>query len=159
MTLRTTLCRTIAAAAVVLAGLPALAQADFAVGKANDFISALSRGDYQKAYTQLDSTLGFQVSPEKLKSVWSQLTGKAGGFVEFKKSDVTSKEGFSVVVQVCKFEKGLVDLHVAVNNQGQISGFNIKDHKAPAAPQPSATPETQAASPAAQPGEPAKGGA
>ena len=127
-------------AAVV--ALPALAQADFAVGKANDFISNLNKGDFQKAYSMVDSGLGFQTTPERWKGIWSQLTGKAGNFVEFRKNEVQPKDGYSIVVQVCKFEKGLVDLHVAVNNQGQIAGFQIKDHKA--AP---ATPAPQAAAP------------
>jgi len=134
----------LALAALVV--LPVLAQADFAVGKANDFISSLNRGDYQKAYTMVDSGLGFQTNPERWKAIWSQLTGKAGGFVEFRKNEVSSKDGYSVVTQVCKFEKGLVDLLVAVNNQGQIAGFQIKDHKA--APP---TPAPQAAAPAEPP--------
>ena len=155
MTLRTTLCRFAATMVVVLAAaLPAFAQADFVVGKADDFITLLNKGDYQKAYSQLDSNLGFQVTPDKLKSVWSQLTTKAGNFVEFKKSDVQPKDGFSLVVQVCKFEKGLVDLHIAVNNQGQIAGLTIKDHKAPAAPaQPATPPQASAGG-----GQPSQGG-
>jgi hypothetical protein len=142
MTLRTTLWRFAATSLLVLAvALPALAQADFVVGKADDFISLLNKGDYQKAYLQLDSNLGFQVNPDKLKSIWSQLTTKAGNFVEFKKSDVQPKDGFSLVVQVCKFEKGLVDLHIAVNNSGQIAGLAIKDHKAAPAAQPATPPQ------------------
>lgn len=106
------------------------AQADFAVGKANDFISALEKGDYTKAYNMVDSNLGFSTTPEKWKGVWTQLTGKAGGFVEFRKNETQPGSGYMLVVQVCKFEKGLVDIHVAVNDKGQIAGFKIKDHKA-----------------------------
>ncbi len=156
MTLRTTLSRFAVTTVVVLAAaMPVFAQADFVVGKADDFIAMLNKGDYQKAYSQLDSNLGFQVSPDKLKSVWTSLTNKAGNFVEFKKSDVQPKNGFSLVVQVCKFEKGLVDLHVAVNNQGQIAGLTIKDHKAPAAAQPATPPQASAG--AAQPGQGGQG--
>lgn len=134
-------------ALAALAVLPAFAQADFAVGKANDFISNLNRGDYQKAYAMVDSGLGFQTTPERWKGIWVQLTGKAGSFVEFRKHEVQGKDGYSIVVQVCKFEKGLVDLHVAVNNQGQIAGFQIKDHKtAPPAPQAAAPAEPAVAS-------------
>jgi hypothetical protein len=135
---------------LALAVLPLPAQADFAAGKASDFITNLSRGDFQKAYQMVDSNLGFQTTPEKWKATWNSLTGKAGSFVEFRKNEVSPKTGYSVVVQVCKFEKGLVDLHVAVNNQGQIAGFAIKDHKAAPAP--------QAAAPAA-PADATSGGA
>ncbi len=156
MTLRTAIWRFAVTAFVALAAvLPALAQADFVVGKADDFIALLNKGDYQKAYLQLDSNLGFQVNPDQLKSTWSKLISKAGNFVEFKKSDVQPKDGFSLVVQVCKFEKGLVDLHVAVNNQGQIAGLSIKDHKAAPAAQPATPPQASAG--AAQPGQGGQG--
>ncbi len=160
MTLRTTLCRfTVTTVMVMASALTAFAQADFVVGKADDFITLMNKGDYQKAYAQLDSNLGFQVTPDKLKSIWSQLTTKAGNFVEFKKSDVQPKDGFSIVVQVCKFEKGLVDLHVAVNNQGQIAGLTIKDHKAPPAAPAAAQPATppQASAGTAQPSQGGQG--
>ena len=140
MKFRSVLSRTVVLLALLaLSVLPLPAQADFATGKASDFITNLSRGDFQKAYQMVDSNLGFQTTPEKWKTTWNTLTGKAGSFVEFRKNEVSPKNGYSVVVQVCKFEKGLVDLHVAVNNQGQIAGFAIKDHKAaPPAPTPQA---------------------
>ena len=97
--------------------------------KAEDFVSALSRGDFQKAYLSLSSDLGFKVKPENLQSVWTQLTSKAGKFVEFKEAKAEPKNDFTLVITVCKFEKGLVDLHIAVDSTGKIAGFQIKDHK------------------------------
>lgn len=97
--------------------------------KAQDFISAMSRGEFQKAYLSLNSDLGFKVKPENLQSVWNQLTSKAGKFVEFKESKAEFKNDFTLVVAVCKFEKGLVDLHIAVDSTGKIAGFQVKDHK------------------------------
>lgn len=97
--------------------------------KAEDFVSAMSKGDFQKAYLSLSSDLGFKVKPENLQSVWNQLTSKAGKFVEFKESKAEFKNDFTLVVTVCKFEKGLVDLHIAVDSTGKIAGFQIKDHK------------------------------
>lgn len=151
------LCLALTLTALLLVALPASAQADFAVGKADDFITALSRGDYQKAYGMVDSNLGFNSTVDQWKNTWNSLTGKAGKFVEFRKNEVQPGDGYNIVVQVCKFEKGLVDLHVAVNNQGQIAGFAIKNHKA--TPADSAPPQASAAPPADAPAEAGKGGA
>lgn len=97
--------------------------------KAQDFISAMSKGEFQKAYLSLNSDLGFKVKPENLQSVWNQLTSKAGNFVEVKETKSEFKNDYTLVVTVCKFEKGLVDLHVAVDSSGKIAGFQVKDHK------------------------------
>lgn len=117
------------AAFFLMAGT-AFAQADFAVGKADEFISALEKGDYTKAYNMVDSNLGFNTTPDKWKASWSKLTSQAGNFVEFRKSETSQGNGYTLVTQVCKFEKGLVDLLVAVNDKGQIAGFQFKNHKA-----------------------------
>ncbi len=97
--------------------------------KAHDFISAMSKGEFQKAYLLLNSDLGFKAKPENLQILWNQLTSKAGNFVEFKESKTEFKNDFTLVIAVCKFEKGLVDLHIAVDNTGKIAGFQVKDHK------------------------------
>jgi uncharacterized protein len=110
-------------------------------GKAQDFISAMNRGDFQKAYLSLSSDLGFKVSADSLRSWWSQLTSKGGKFVEFRESKSQPKGDFILIVSVCKFEKGLVDVTVAIDNMGKVAGMEWKGHKT----------EPQAASAASQP--------
>lgn len=114
---------------VVVFGYVSLFAQDPLIAKAQDFVKALSRGDYQKAYLSLSSDLGFKVKPENLEEVWKQLTSKAGNFVDFRDAKSEFKNDYTLVIAVCKFEKGLVDLHIAVNNMGYIAGFQIKDHK------------------------------
>jgi hypothetical protein len=124
----------IVAAVALLSGVLALAQSDPKVGKAQEFISFLTKGDWKKAFDRLDSNLGFQMkSSDKLTSIWRKLEEKAGPFVEFRDSKVeTLKAGpetFTVVTQVCKFEKGLMELKVALDGMDRVADFRYASHK------------------------------
>lgn len=130
-------------ALVLIIGSFSLFAQDPMVQKAQDFVSAMSRGEFQKAYLSLNSDLGFKAKPENLQSVWSQLTSKAGKFVEFRESKAEFKNDYTLVVAVCKFEKGLVDLHIAVDTTGKIAGVQIKDHKGSAPQAASNQPQEQ----------------
>lgn len=138
------------AALALLTGALALAQSDPKVGKAQEFISLLQKGDWKKAFDRLDSNLGFQMkTADKLTAIWGKLQEKAGPFVEFRENKVESvksgPETFTVVTQVCKFEKGLMDIKVALDSQERVADFRYASHKteggpAPAAPAPEPAP-------------------
>lgn len=116
---------------------------DPAINKAREFISFLQKGDYQSAYGRLDSNLGFQTSPEKLAAAWQGLVAKAGGFVEFKTATMEQQQGYFVVTQVAKFEKGHVDIKIALDSMLRVADMRYFNHKgstssAPAAGAPAA---------------------
>jgi hypothetical protein len=141
------------AAALVLSAAPATAQNEMAVGKAKEFIQLLQKGDFNGAYARVDSNLGFKATPDTFKSYWQNLLSKAGSFVEFKDATVESKDGAVVVTQVAKFEKGHVDLKVALDSQLKVAGFQYTNHKAAppqasGAAQPPSDPQAQTQAPA-----------
>lgn len=137
--------------AAALAAFGALyAQAnDLVVAKAKEFVTLLQKGDYNGAYQQVDSNLGFKTNPETFKKYWENLTAKAGPLVEVKRSTVENKDGYYVVTSVAKFEKGHVDLKVALDNMLRVSGFQYQNHKDHGASNPQAfTPPQEPAAPA-----------
>lgn len=138
------------AGVLALAAAPVLAQNDLAVGRAKEFIQLLQRGDFQGAYGRCDSNLGFKATPDTFRTYWQNLLNKAGAFVEFKSVTVESKDGAMVVTQVAKFEKGHVDLKVALDSQLKVSGFQYANHKAPAPSQAQAPAAAPAVTPQAQ---------
>ncbi len=164
----TTITRTLLIAGVLaLVATGAMAQVnDLAVGKAKEFIGLLQKGDFNGAYGKVDSNLGFKASPDTFKAYWQNLINKAGNFVEYKEASVENKDGVMVVTQVVKFEKGHVDLKVALDNSLKVSGFQYTNHKAseahasasaqpPAGGAPAASPQAQAQpKPAAAPPSP-----
>lgn len=124
----------LAAFVSLLAGAVLFAQADPKVGKAQEFINLLNDGKWAKAFERLDSNLGFQMkSADKLSSLWKKLEEKAGPFKEFRDHKVeTLKSGpetFTVVTQVCKFEKGLMDIKVALDPMDRVADLRYLSHK------------------------------
>jgi len=140
------------AGVLVLAAAPVMAQNDMAIGRAKEFIQLLQRGDFQGAYGRCDSNLGFKATPDTFRTYWQNLLSKAGSFVEFKSATVETKDGAMVVIQVAKFEKGHVDLKVALDSQLKVAGFQYANHKVSAASQAQAPPSAQSVTPQAQTG-------
>lgn len=146
---RTARLASLALVVALVAGVLAFAQADPKVGKAQDFINLLNDSKWAKAFEKLDSNLGFNLkTADKLAGIWKKVEEKAGPFKEFRQSSVeTVKSGpetFTVVTQVCKFEKGLMDIKVALDSQDRVADFRYASHKTeggggsapPAAPVP-----------------------
>ena len=116
---------------LALSGMALHAQMnDLAVNKAVEFIKLLQKGDYAGAYQRVDSNLGFKLSPEKLAAVWQGLTAKAGSFQEFKESKVENQSGYMIVTQVVKFEKGHVDIKIALDNSLKVADMRFMNHQA-----------------------------
>lgn len=134
---------------LALAAVPVVAQNDLAVGRAKEFIQLLQKGDFNGAYGKCDSNLGFKATPDTFRAYWQNLLSRAGNFVEFKDATVESKDGAMVVTQVAKFEKGHVDLKVALDSQLKVAGFQYVNHKA-AAPSQAQAPAAPAMTPQAQ---------
>ncbi|MGA9751495.1 MAG: DUF3887 domain-containing protein [Acidobacteriota bacterium] len=117
-------------------GLWAQAQ-DIAISKADEFIQLLQKGDYDGAYQRVDSNLGFKTNAQKWQQVWQQLVTKAGPFVKMKQAKMEQKGGYFIVTQVAEFQKGHVDIKVALDNSMRVADFAFANHKG-AAPDASA---------------------
>ncbi len=105
--------------------------ADPVVSKAQQFITLLQKGDYSSAYQEVDSNLGFKITPEKLGAVWQKLTDKAGPLVKLKETSVQQKNGYFIVTQVVLFKKGNVDIKIALDNMMKVADFAYSNHEAP----------------------------
>lgn len=128
---------------LLLFGTALMAQSsDPAIAKATEFVNLLQKGDYNAAYQKLDSNLGFKLTPDKLGAWWQKLVSQAGPFVEMKHATMEQQAGYFVVTQVVKFQKGHIDIKVALDNMMRVADIGFYNHKgtpgAPAAPAPSA---------------------
>jgi hypothetical protein len=128
----------IAALVLVASSVLTAQSGDPAINKAREFLNLLQKGDYQSAYGRLDSNLGFQSSPEKLAAAWQGLVSKAGGFVEFKTASMEQQQGYFVVTQVAKFEKGHVDIKIALDGMLRVADMRYFNHKGSTAAGPAA---------------------
>jgi len=136
-----------ASCACVVLGLWAQAQ-DIAISKADEFIQLLQKGDYDGAYQRVDSNLGFKTNAQKWQQVWQQLVAKAGPFVKMKQAKMEQKGGYFIVTQVAEFQKGHVDIKVALDNSMHVADFAFANHKGGA---PDASAGAGGGSPSSQP--------
>lgn len=92
---------------------------------ATELVTALSSGDTSAASKNFDSTMRAALTPDKLGQVWPGVVAQLGAF-KGQAGTRTEKAGSDDVVFVtCEFERGKVDLQVAVNGAGQVSGLYV----------------------------------
>lgn len=98
------------------------------VNAALDTIYALSKGDYEGAYSRFDSNLRASLTTRDLASMWTGVTNRLGQFQKipvFKgESHETSNNSVSTIVVICAFERGKMRFEIGVTKEGQITHFS-----------------------------------
>ena len=90
---------------------------------AKEFVELLVKGRFSTAARNFDSTVKNEMSPEKLKEVWSSITGQAGAFKRQIGIRTEKFLGSDIVFVTCEFKNGPLDVKVVYNNKRQISGL------------------------------------
>ena len=121
-------------AALVLLSLPMTVldqpKIENLVKSAKDFVSDLAKQDYEKASRDFDKTMQEKAPPEKLKSIWNEITSKLGA-VKKQSGTRTEKLGtYQIVFVTCEFEKATLDIRVNYDKDGKLAGFSIVPTKA-----------------------------
>lgn len=121
----------LAMAALVCVALATVARADIADQRTTDLLTALQAGKFAEAEAHFDATMQAGLPPEKLESVWEQLTSEAGPLKSFEITGRTSVGGADVRIADLQFEhaSGLT-AQVAINSSGQIAGLFFKPAEA-----------------------------
>ena len=105
-----------------------------AIGIADAFLAKLAAGDYTGAQAMFDETAGKSLSPEKLGEVWTALPRQFGALGTRGAARLTAQDGHRLVFYRHEFANAPLDVLVAVDARGKISGFRILPVMAPAAP-------------------------
>ena len=117
--------RRLAATVVLIAAavLQAAAALSDPAGLAAQFVDLLAKEDFSGASARFDPTMR-QVLPEpKLKQTWETLKQQAGPFKQRLQSRALKMGGFDVVLVTCQFGSLNLDVKVALNPQGEVSGL------------------------------------
>jgi dienelactone hydrolase len=122
-----------------------LSATDDSANLAAQFVDLLAKGDFAAATARYDETMR-QVLPEaKLKKTWETLQEQAGQFKERLQTRALKMAGFDVVLVTCQFESIKVDVKVALNAKGEVSGlFFLPSGAAPETTGPPAYANTNA---------------
>ena len=110
---------------------PALAQtpsgqatpADQRQAAAQAFVDLLAQGEFSQAAAGFDATMTEKLPVETLEKAWKQLVSAYGPYQQAISYRSSEESGYFPVVITTQFEKGLLDVRVVYNTNGQISGL------------------------------------
>ena len=117
---------------------PSSAETDELVIKAQAFLEALSRGDFQAAVKDFDATMMKVSGPEKLAEFWNQVPEKMGVFKRQTAARRDELGPYDIVLVTCEFEKVTLDARVVFEKAGKIAGFQFVPSLPPAKYEPPA---------------------
>ena len=79
-------------------------------------------------------TMKAALPEDKLAATWTALTTQAGAFKGVTETRTEARGVLTVAVVACQFERAVLDLNVVYNPAGQVGGFSVRPHTAPAPP-------------------------
>jgi uncharacterized protein len=122
-------------AALVCIVMARMAHADIADQRTTELLTALQAGNFTDAEKHFDETMKAALPPEKLESVWKQVTSQTGPLNSFDITGHISLGGADVRIVDLHFERpaGLT-AQVAVNSTGLVSGLFFRPATVQAAP-------------------------
>ena len=95
---------------------------------ADKVIEAFQKNDYKTVVSYFDDNMKKAMTEEQLKIVWErQIIGAVGKFVKAD-TDIksSSQGGHEILLIPCTFEKTILNMQLAFNKDGQISGWYFK---------------------------------
>jgi dienelactone hydrolase len=92
-------------------------------GLAAQFVDLMAKGDFAAAAERYDETMRQALPEAKLKKTWQTLQEQAGQFKERLHSRSLKMGAFDIILVTCQFESARVDVKVALNSKGEVSGL------------------------------------
>lgn len=99
--------------------------------RAEQFVDALSVGDFAKGHATFDDTVAKQMSPDQLKATWAALQQQAGTFVKRHSTREESHAPYTITHVTCEFAKAWIDARVVFNQAGKIGGLQFLPARRP----------------------------
>ncbi len=101
---------------------------------ARQILQEIAQGQFDKAEAQYNGQLSAALAPGKLAAAWAGLLEQEGSFDSVVSANASKVQTLDVVVLVCKFQKGLIDVQIALGTDGKIAGIHFALHREPEPP-------------------------
>ncbi len=103
----------------------ALAQSDTSQPEklSKEILNHLVAGEFEEVSSHFDDKVKASLSTEQLKQVWEGLTQQVGAFKSSQGMTTEEAQGHQVVTNKLEFEKSVIGLRLAYNEDNQVSGF------------------------------------
>jgi hypothetical protein len=92
-------------------------------GKAHDFVTMLSQGDYNGCVAKFDETMKTGLPEPKLQEAWNTIQKQVGNFQKQIGVRQTQEAGYEVVYVTCQFEKGKIDVKIVYDGAEAVTGL------------------------------------
>jgi len=109
---------------------------DVLIVKARAFLDALSRGDFESAAKDFDTTMMKVSGPDKLAEFWKQVPDRLGAFKGQTAARRDQLGGYEVALVTCEFAKVTLDARVVFDKEKKIAGFQFVPSLPPAKYEP-----------------------
>jgi len=101
---------------------------------AKDIVQKIAAGQFDSVEAQYTPQVAAALAPGRLAGAWASVLEQEGSF-DSVASAVTGKvQTFDVVLLVCKFQKGLIDVQIALTAEAKIAGIHFGPHREPPPP-------------------------
>lgn len=98
-------------------------QTDELLASAQQFLSQVSRGEFEKAAESFDAAVAKALPPEKLEQTWKQLTTAFGELQRFGDAKMESVGALRAVITPCHFERGILNARIVFDPKDKITGL------------------------------------
>ncbi len=90
---------------------------------ARDLLTHFTAGRFIDATKNFDTTMMSSLGPTKLAEFARQMTGQAGAFKSVGAAQMTTVEGYRVVVLPAEYERTRVNVRVVFDGNGKVAGL------------------------------------
>ena len=90
---------------------------------ANEFVELLTDEQFIAATETFDETMKEQLPAENLQEIWQSTIDQMGPFNKQLGARTEKQQEFDVIFVTCEFENGTLDVQIAYNTEGQVSGL------------------------------------
>ena len=102
---------------------PKSALASSNITKAEKVVDFISKGDFKSATADFNPLMKSQLTPDKFKEAWIQMTDQAGQFKARTTAREVKEKDFDTVFVSCEFEETTFDIKIIFERYGKICGL------------------------------------
>src|SRR5262245_22136695 len=103
---------------------PSQAQDD-AKSHAQRLIELLKQEKFEDVAKEFNTQVAAAMSAQQLGEAWARIRGQAGDFKSIIDQQVTSQNGYTVVISGCQFDKVNLNAVLAFDNENKIAGLRF----------------------------------
>lgn len=101
---------------------------------AKDMVQKIAAGEFDAVESQYTPQVAAAMPPGRLATIWASVLTQEGSFNSVQSATTGKVQNLDVVVLVCKFDKNLIDIQIALDSQGKLAGLHFAAHREPLPP-------------------------